>query len=182
MTEEYFGEIPLRRYVSDLGLLKDMLLLLSFHTAANADLLGIGWNRAVLRILYANGECIEWSIPVAGDRHTVFMKTAPMLYMIPRHPVKLIGLGVRSSNDGGFRQDTLFAAPDRRERAKDTDAEELALRLGIGIADLSARSEDIRWVRGTAERMRADRHRWRRKGACTLLSNGSGLQARQGAC
>ncbi len=176
MTEEYFGEIPLRRYVSDLGLLKDMLLLLSFHTASTAGRLGIRWNRAVLRVLYANSECIEWSMPVpsSGGRHTVFMKTAPMLYMIPRHPVRLIGLGLRFSEDGGFRQDTLFAAPDRRERAKDTDAEELALRLGVDIAELGARSEDIRWVRDTAERMRTDRHRRHRKVACTLLSNGSG--------
>lgn len=156
-ADGYFGEIPLRRYVSDLDLLKDMLLLLSYHVTDNAEHMDIQWNRAVLRVLYANGECIEWSMPVpcSGGQHTVFMKTAPMLYMIPRHPVKLIGLGVRVSSEGGFTQSTLGGEPDARDRTKGSDIVEISRRMGMDPEDMINRLSDIAWVRDMAERLRS---------------------------
>ena len=157
----FYGYIPLARYVSDLDLLKEMLLLLSYHAAGNAERLGIQWNRAVLSVEYANGERIDWGIPVSqsGGGHTVFMKTAPMLYMVPRHPVRLIGLRVCDSDVRGFVQSTLGGPSDRRDRSKDCTLESLAERLGLDPAEMSGRLSDIVIVRTLAERLRRERGR-----------------------
>ena len=157
----FYGYIPLARYVSDLDLLKEMLLLLSYHAAGNAERLGIKWNRAVLSVEYANGERIDWGIPVSqsGGGHTVFMKTAPMLYMVPRHPVRLIGLRVCDSDVRGFVQSTFGGPSDRRDRSKDCTLESLAERLGLDPAEMSGRLLDIGHVRTLAERLRRERGR-----------------------
>ena len=152
----FCGSIPLRRYSSDLDMLKWVLLLLSYHVAGNAEHSGIPWNRAVLSIDYANGERIDWTIPVqsAGGGHTVFMKTAPMLFMIPRHPVRMIGLKVMESSERTFTQSTIGEPADRRDRIKDSDIETIAGRLGINPEEMTAGLLDIAYVRDIAERLR----------------------------
>ena len=158
-THGVSGEIPLGRYTSDLDLLKEMILLLSYHAAGRAESGGMTWNRAVLSVEYANGERIDWSIPVdpSGGGHTVFMKTAPMLYMIPRHPVRLIGISVRESEAPGFVQSTFGEPADRRDRTAGSSLEELASRLGTDPETLKKELLDIRYVRDTADRLRRRR-------------------------
>lgn len=154
MIGEYGAEVPLRRYSSDLDLLKEILLLLSHHVAGNAA--GKRWNRAVLSIDYANGERIDWSIPVqsSGGAHTVFMKTAPMLYMIPRHPVRAIGLAVTESEERGFAQSTLGEPADRRDRTKGCDISDVAAKLNLDPDEMLKALLDIASVRELAERLR----------------------------
>lgn len=154
MTGEYGADVPLRRYSSDLDLLKEILLLLSYHVAGNVA--GKRWNRAVLSIDYANGERIDWSIPVqsSGGAHTVFMKTAPMLYMIPRHPIRMIGLAVRESEERLFTQSTLGDPSDRRERSKGCDIADIAAKLDVDPDRMVETLSDITSVRDLAERLR----------------------------
>ena len=137
-------------------MLKWVLLLLSYHVAGNAEHFGILWNRAILSIYYANGERIDWTIPVqsAGGGHTVFMKTAPMLFMIPRHPVRMIGLKVMESSERTFAQSTIGEPADRRDRIRDSDIETIAGRLGIDPDEMRAGLLDIAYVRDIAERLR----------------------------
>ncbi len=153
---EYFGEVPFRRYVSDLDLMKDILVLLSYHTAGRARELGIAWDTAVLRVVYANGERLEWSIPVSASkgRHTVFMKTAPMLYMVPRHPVRVLALGLRSSGGNRSVQTTFGEPADRRDRAGDGSYRKVLDRYAMVLPEAPDLS-DISEVRRLADVMRA---------------------------
>ena len=165
-SDGFCGNIPLRRYSSDLDVLKSMLLLLSYHVAGNAERYDMSWNRAVLSIDYANGERIDWTIPVqsAGGGHSVFMKTAPMLFMIPRHPVRMIGLKVMESDERTFTQSTMGGPADSRDRTRDCDIGTIAERLGIDPDEMTAGLLDIAYVREIAERLRIGRRKETRNG------------------
>ena len=133
-------EITFQRNVADVEFLRDVLLLLSYSVADRAARRGTRGCGVTLKITYSDMETItkSRSVPSSDDPFVIYRETVSMLYRIPRHLVRLIGVGIVTVKDRRYRQTTLddvSSDPEARKRYMENSLADLSERYGLDFEE-----------------------------------------------